>query len=413
MRDFFIVFKFELLNFLKKKSFLVPMLIICVLLIVILFIPTIMNFFSGFANEGETAEDSGKEENIRVYAYVDVNKEITNLDELIDNFTRGQLNEVSNIEILKEKVHSEEIEAGFVVKSYTEYDYVVKNNKLYDYDNSIFENALKKAYRIYNFEQMGINYEQVEGLIYPEIKSETIVLGKDSASNYLYTYILTFGLYFVILLYGQLTATAVATEKSNRTMEILITSTKSRNLIFGKVLGGATAGVLQFAVILLTAKVFYEINVEAWEHRLDFLFNIPSDVLLNFSLFGILGYLFYSFIYGALGALVSRTEDINSSSTPITILFIVVFFVAIMGMQSTEGVILKVFSYLPFSSFMAMFVRISMGTVSNLEIAISLLILFVSTVLVGLFGAMIYRLGTLMYGNPVKLKEAIKLLRDK
>jgi ABC-2 type transport system permease protein len=368
-----------------------------------------MNFVSGFGKEGETGE---KEEDVRLYAYIDVNNEIVNIDELKENFSRGELEELSSIEILKEKVNSEEYEAGFVIKSYTEYDYVVKNNKLYENDNSSFEYALKKAFRIHKFEEMGMNYEDVEGLINPEIKSETIILGKDSASNYLYTYLLTFGLYFLIILYGQFTATAVATEKGNRTMEILITSTKSRNLIFGKVLGSAAAGVLQFAVILLTAKVFYEINAEAWDYKLDFLFNVPSEVLLNFSIFGILGYLFYSFIFGALGALVSRSEDINSSSTPVTLLFIVVFFVTAMGMQNTEWIILKIFSYLPFSSSMAMFVRISMGTVSNLEIIISLLILIVSTVLVGFFGAMIYRLGSLMYGNPVKLREAIKMLRD-
>lgn len=155
----------------------------------------------------------------------------------------------------------------------------------------------------------------------------------------------------------------------------------------------------------------YKLNSGAWENSLDFIFKIPVDVLFTFSIFGILGYLFYSFIYGALGALVSRTEDINTSATPITIVFVIVFMIAIMGMQNTEGMVLKIASFVPFSSFMAMFVRVSMGSVSNLEIVISLVILVISTGLVGIFASAIYRLGTLMYGNPVKLTTAIKQLR--
>ncbi|MEJ6951859.1 ABC transporter permease, partial [Natronospora cellulosivora (SeqCode)] len=312
---------------------------------------------------------------------------------------------------LEEKVISGEFDGGYIIEDYTSFNYVVRNNEMLDNNRSIFRTALANSYRVIGFEERGIEYSMVADLITPNIQSDIIVLGTDSASNYLYTYILMFGLYFVILLYGQLTATAVASEKSNRTMELLVTSTRSRNLIFGKVLGGALAGALQFGLIIFLAKLAYDLNASAWDNRLDFIFNIPSEVLLAFSAFGILGYLFYSFIYGALGALVSRTEDVNSSATPITIIFIGVFLVSVMGMQNTEGILLRVASHIPFSSSMAMFVRISMGSVSTIEILLSLLILLVSTVLVGIVGAMIYRMGTLMYGNPVKLKDAIKLLR--
>ena len=62
---------------------------------------------------------------------------------------------------------------------------------------------------------------------------------------------------------------------------------------------------------------------------------------------------------------------------------------------------------------MAMFLRVSMGNVSTIQVVISLVILTVSTIATGIFGAKIYRLGTLMYGNPIKITKAIKLLKDK
>jgi ABC-2 type transport system permease protein len=59
-------------------------------------------------------------------------------------------------------------------------------------------------------------------------------------------------------------------------------------------------------------------------------------VILNFAVFGILGYLFYAFIFGAIGALASKTEDINTSSMPVTLVFIAVFMISVIGMQNTK-----------------------------------------------------------------------------
>jgi len=95
--------------------------------------------------------------------------------------------------------------------------------------------------------------EAVEGLIHAPVERDTVVLGTDCAANYLYTYILVFGLYFVIIIYGQFMAISVVSGKSNRAMEVLVTSTKTENLIFGKVFGGTS----QLGVIIATATIAY------------------------------------------------------------------------------------------------------------------------------------------------------------
>jgi len=408
MRGFFTVFKFELLGMLKGKTFKVSTIIICLMLIVGLSIPTIMDVFS---NEEKTNTEEGTMQ--QSYGYINRSNAVPNIEDLKASFPLGQLMEFESEEKLKESILSKKIEAGFIIESPTEYKYIVENNEMMDSKVAFFQEALAKAYRIYELKKMGISYSDVEYIIHPNIKQDIIILGKNSAGNYIYTYILIFIIYFVIVVYGQMIATSVASEKSNRAMELLITSTDSSNLIFGKVLGTALAGAIQVGIILLVAMTSYRLNADSWGNKLDFIFNIPLNVILIFSVFGILGYIFYAFIFGALGALVSRTEDVSSSSTPITIIFVAVFLMSFYSMYNTEGLLLKVLSFVPFSSFMAMFVRVSMGTVYIFEVLVSLMILVLSTILVGIFASKIYRMGTLMYGNPVKISRAIKLIREK
>lgn len=405
MKDFLIVLKFELLNVIKNKAFIISTIIICILLFGGLSVPTIKDQFFNSSDSEEEVDD------VKYGFYNKVESEV-NTEDFIQSFEAGNLVKFQSEEKLKEAINKGEIKVGSVIKSPTSYDYIVNNNAMNNSGLFFFEDALIKTFRISELDKLGLGYDEVENIFNPDIQSNTQVLGKDSAQNFLYTYILVFGLYFMIIVYGQLIASGVASEKSNRSMEVLITSTKSSNLIFGKVLGGALGGALQFAVVLGAGFLAYNLNAAAWDNSLDFIFKIPASVLLTFSVFGILGYLLYAFIFGALGALVSRTEDISASSTPITIVFIVVFFISITGMQNPDGMLLKIASFVPFSSFMSMFVRVSMGSVSALEIAISLMVLVITTLAIGFLASIIYRMGTLMYGNRVKLKDIFKLVKS-
>lgn len=411
MRSFFTVLKFELLSFMKNKVFVLSTLIICLMIAIGLSVPTIIDVFKS-PDSGELVDEEISEELVD-YGYINKNGVVENIEDLENSLYGGQLIEFESEDQLEEKVDSEELRVGYIIESPTKYKYIVKNNEMIDMDRSFFEEALLRAYKINAFEERGLEYTEVEDILLTGAEYETKILGKDSASNFSYTYILLFALYFIIILYGQLIATSVASEKSNRAMEVLITSTNSNNLIFGKVIAGALAGAIQFGIMILTAGIFYKLNTRAWDGALDIIFKIPGNVLLVFSVFGILGYLFYAFIYGSLGALVSRTEDINAVATPVMLIYFVAFFVSIFGMNVPDSLMMKIASFVPFSSFMSMFIRVSMGTVSTLQVIISLVILAGSTVLIGLLASAIYRMGTLMYGNPVKLKKVIKLLREK
>lgn len=89
------------------------------------------------------------------------------------------------------------------------------------------------------------------------------------------------------------------------------------------------------------------------------------------------------------------------------------FFIALFGLMNPDNVIVKVASYVPFTSCMTIVTRVALGSISIMEMIVSALILIVSTLLVGVLASKIYRMGTLRYGNPIKLTHAIKSLRKK
>ena len=221
-----------------------------------------------------------------------------------------------------------------------------------------------------------------------------------------------FALYMVILLYGQMVATNVATEKSSRAMELLVTSAKPTSMMFGKVLASCLAGLIQLIAIFGSAVLFYNLNRSYWGENMiiDSIFNIPASLLVYMLVFFILGFLIYAFMFGAVGSTATKLEDINTSVMPITMLFIVAFIVVMMSMTSGEvdNPAMIVCSFIPFTSPMAMFTRIAMSTVPWYEIAISIAILVGSTIGVGVISAKIYRMGVLMYGTPPTIGNLIK-----
>lgn len=404
MKDFLIVLQFELMTYFRKKAFIISTIIICLIIIGIVIFPNIReNFFpTSFEDEPQATDFN--------LGLVDPDNIMT--EEVKTSIFTDNLNEYYSVAELEEDVDSELLDAGFVINSPLDYDYIIKTNEMFDNKGFIVEQAMATNYQIIESANRGIDYGQIADLIQPEFTSETRILGTDSASNYGYTYVLVFVLYFIVIIYGQIVATAVASEKSNRTMELLVTSTNTRNLIFGKIVSGALAGIIQFGIIVGIGLLALRLNLDSWEGRAEFIFEIPADVLVSFAVFGIMGYLFYAFMFGALGALVSRTEDVNTSQTPVTMLLVGVFMIAVFGMYNTSGLLLRIASFVPFSSFMAMFVRITMGTVTILEVLISFLILLISTIIIGVLASKIYRAGTLMYGNRVKIKDAFKLLKN-
>ena len=300
-----------------------------------------------------------------------------------------------------------------MITSPTACSYYVNSLSMYDTNTEVAQGVLQHLYWMNALVDSGISAEDAGEILNVEIESNVVNLGKDQFQNYFYTYIMIFALYMVILLYGQMVATNVATEKSSRAMELLITSARPTSIMFGKVIASCLAGLLQLAVVFGSAFLFYNINQSYWEDSaiVQSLFNIPAGLLIYMLIFFVLGFFIYASLYGAIGSTASKVEDINTSVMPLTFLFVIGLVVVIYSISSgdVDNTVMTVCSYVPFTSPIAMFARISMSsTVAWYEIAISIGILAGSVAGIGVLAAKIYRVGVLLYGTTPRLGSILK-----
>lgn len=416
MKQFLIVLKFELNNYFKNKSFVITTVFLAVLLAGVIIVPTLI---PGLLGDDSSASEPGVSEEIVIEEDLDAEMERETLgiyikqdadidrEVILASYPADWTIYESEADI-KQAVEEEEIQAGFVIESATDVTYVVNNLAMDDYLAESFSMTLEECYKQQYLLEKGLTVDEIieSESFYVNVEEE--ILGKNSVQNYGYTYVLVFVVYFLIIFYGQMIATSVTTEKSNRAIEILVTSVNSNSLICGKVLAGAIAGVLQAFLILGSGFGAYNLVGEKWGGILDFLFEIPANVLIAYAVFALLSYVLYAFIFGMLGALVSKTEDISKSSSPVLMVYIASFMIAIFGMINSDSMMMKVASFIPFTSGNAMFIRVSMGSVAAWEVIASAGILIVSCLIAGVLAAKIFRFGTLHYGNPIKLKTALK-----
>lgn len=404
MKQFLTVLRFELTNYFKNKGFVITTLLLMLVVAAVLVVPT---FIPGFMQSDEKEELFAGDE---TFGYVIDGKVDASMHSLLKSLPVS-FTQVSDEKTLKKDVENEILSAGFILHDDTNFTYVVNNLSLSDQWSMLFSNILKEHQKQVYLQNKGLTIQDYQAMEMIQIEHDDVVLGKNGIDNFAYSYVLVFVIYFLILFYGQMIAVSITNEKSNRAIEILVTSVNSNSLIFGKVIAGAIAGIVQTTCILGTGFLCYAFVKEQWNHQLDVLFDVPLDIWAVYLTFGLCSYLLYSFIYGGLGALVSKTEDISKSASPITMIYIASFMISIFGMAESDGMLMKVASYVPFTSGNAMFVRYAMGDVQLFELGISFVILVISCVLTGIVAAKIFRFGTLHYGNPIKLSTALKKIK--
>lgn len=413
MKKFGVIFQYELMNYIKNKSYVITTVIIALVAGIIMFVPNFIDIGSvtGENKNDVSDENSGADSDSTILVY-DKSGMVTDISFIQNFYPDDAIKKASGENELVDKVKADEVSAGFVVNSLTDYDYYVYNQSMTDDNQGVFTQVMTVLNQIVYCQKNGIDYASLTQAFNPQIDCHENILGKDMGSNYWYCYGLVMIIFMIIIMYGSMVATSVTQEKSNRTMEVLVTSVDTNLLFFAKVLAGAVAALIQSAVMLGTVLISYKINQDKWGGMLNMILDIPTNVLVVFALFGIGGFLFYTFIYGAMGALVSKTEDINKSAGGVQMVIMIVYFITLASLTNVDGIMIKVTSFLPVSSYSAMFARVAMGSVNTWEIVVSFIILVASIVVVGIIGAKIYRMGTLRYGNPIKLSNAFKSIKE-
>ncbi len=410
MRQFRTILGFELQNYFKNKVFVSVTIIIMLAVAGVMFYPRVASFFT-------QGNEAGRGDRPIMLVATDSSELPTSTTEAVfrRSFPHYQIKVTTDrVEQVKEQVKSGKAKYALVLSD-ASYTYYVNGLVMADSNVATANSAVKDLYQLKMLRHHGLSAEQAGQVMTVQIKPNVQNLGKDQTKNFYSAFIMIYALYVAVMTYGQMVATNVASEKSSRAMELLTTSASPVAMMFGKIIASCLAGLTQLVGIFGSALLFYNLNRASWQgnQMINSIFNVPPDLLLYMILFFLLGFFIYGMMYGAVGSLVSKPEDIGSVAMPIILVFVIGFVVVMSSIEDPNNAIgMKICSFIPFTSSMAMFARITMGSVSTGEIALSIAILVVSTVLIGVLAAKIYRAGVLMYGTRPKLRTIWRSIRQ-
>ncbi|MDJ1371363.1 ABC transporter permease [Gulosibacter molinativorax] len=229
-------------------------------------------------------------------------------------------------------------------------------------------------------------------------------LQQDAAQDFMFLFLMStaFALvYFMaIMMFSQRIAQTVIEEKASRIVELLLSTVKPTTVLAGKIIGGTILAVGQVASIVIVALVCFAISGQT--NLLDLL----GAPLIWFVVLFVIGFVLFASLYAALAATVSRPEDVASVTSPLSMLVMLPYFLIVFANQNEA--VMTWLSYIPFSSPVAMPIRMFNTGVAWWEPYVALAIL-VATVLAALWLAgRIYENSILRTGPKVKLKDALK-----
>ncbi|MNW61829.1 ABC-2 family transporter protein [compost metagenome] len=151
--------------------------------------------------------------------------------------------------------------------------------------------------------------------------------------------------------------------------------------------------------------------IEFFGYQIDFTF-LDGRAIAVLSIFFILGYFFYAALFAATGSLVSRSEEINQVTLPVSLMLMAALVVAVISMMNVDGPLAVICSYIPLFTPFVMFIRVGMSDPTWMEILIPTLILFLSTIGACWLSAKIYQVGVLLYGQKPTPKLIFKAMRS-
>jgi len=247
----------------------------------------------------------------------------------------------------------------------------------------------------------------------------------------------SFFIYMFTFFYSAQIMRGVIEEKTSRIVEVMITSVKPTQLLLGKIIGIAGVGLLQFLILIAFSTIIYSVagsigllgsdisevtpggaimeNTESQTVLNEVIesfktFNIPK--LIGFFVFYWLGgYLLYGALFAAAGSAVDAEADTQQFMIPLTVPLLITLMLATPMMQEPNGTLAVWLSLIPFSSPLAMMIRLPFGGVQTWEIALSMLLLIIGFLGTTWISAKIYRVGILTYGKKASYKDLYKWLR--
>ncbi len=419
MKNIILIAKREFFTQVKKKSFIILTLLTPLLIIVFGGVVSLMFQANETQMQISVIDKSGlfkdklkSDENIRyVFSSEETEKSLIKALETTEEMNavmiipKKDIHELENsIEVLTNKNLSNEARRN-IAGNISE---IIKAEKI---------NALGISTVQIEDLNKGVNLHVVN-ILEKEKKQDSFLVGvKSGLSMFLMYCVFTF-----IMMYGIRVMRSVLEEKNNRVVEILISSVKPFELMMGKILGVTGVALVQFGVwvVMIFASVMTlgssNVGMVSGVAEVQMVLSALSQInygliLFVFVIYFLLGYLFYSAMYAAIGSAVDNETETQQFTLFAILPMMLGFYGSITIMNNPDGPMSFWLSMIPFTSPIAMLARIPFD-VPVWELVLSIVILLVSTLGMVFIASKIYRVGILMYGNKVTLKELWKWMKN-
>ena len=439
MSNFSIILKREYLTRVKKRSFLIITFLGPLLFAALMITPSLLML------------NSDKMESKKSIAVLD---ETNWFDGAIENtdantFIYQDMNE--NVDSLKKLVFEGIYDAVLYIPATTLS--VPVNAKLYSNKqipmtlSSHIEREMKQVVEHKKLLASGIDPAVVKATK-ANINIATIRMDEESGEKtsyaeieYIIGFVLAFVIYFAVFLFSSQVMRGVIEEKTNRIIEVIISSVKPFELMMGKIVGIALVGLTQIVLwVVLTVAIYFvasgvilgpeimspsgtvmteqieqitemskgqDVMLEAVNMVQSINF---SAILWSFLLYFVFGYLLYAALFAAIGGMVDNETDSNQFSTIVSIPLIIAIVCAPTMVNNPDTSLGIWLSMIPFTSPVSMMLRVPFG-VPYWQVAVSIVLLILTFILITWLAGKIYRTGILMYGKKPSFKEIWKWLK--
>ncbi len=419
----------------RKKSFIITTILMPLFLVAMMFIPMLMmNVKSDKVKEIYVVDDSGM---IAHKLQPTAGMAFTPSDQPLDSLMSGQA-EVFGVLVIGENVMEDATGIQFYTYQASTIDI---ESEISGQIGEIIESEKLKQYEIENLSEILASVETPVSLHVKQISESGEAKDSSSIVAIIAAYIFGFLIYMFVFLYGGMVMQGVIEEKSNKVLEVMVSSVKPFQLMMGKILGIASVALTQLVIWIIfiivvgggVMSLFAGDMIEAAKAMSSGMpmsvdmaamaggmtpdmaaaINTLTDPGYLFRLIGgfivyfIGGYLLYAAMFAAVGSAVDNEKDTQNLQTPISMPLIVALFVMITAMQDPHSPLAVWCSIIPFTSPIVMVARLPYG-VPAWELWTSIALLFASFVAIVWFAGKIYRVGIFMYGKKPSFKELYK-----
>jgi len=414
MRKIWTIAKWEYLEKVKTKTFIISIIITPLIIIAFSLLPTLLSdeemprvktigvvdtsgtYFNLLRKELEEFKIENEQPQ---YLLINLSEEKKTLEQIKTN---------ANSAVLKGKLE------GYIWLQFPKKDSLIAeyiSESIGNFrDVGRFERAINSVRIQKKLQQEGIQSE-LASFIQMKIELRQIKVedeGVEGEQDFLITFFSSF--IFILLLMmmvvysGQMLVRSMLEERSNRLIEVLVSSSTPEELLAGKVIGLSSLGFTQIFIWFLIGLALAGssiIPLGAFENILPML------------IYFVLGFLFYTTLFVGIGSVVTTEQEAQQIATYISLILLLPVVIAMPAIQNPDFIVIKIFSYIPFTIPSVMLLRLNISPVTNYEIIFTILLMLLSIIIMIKVSAKIFRIGILSYGIKPTLKEILSWINEK